>query len=109
MTNQTGQTKAARRQGLGGWLAAATLAAACLAPSGASALQNTPNATTATIDCKQSPKCLECGASTDVGIICCNADSCTIINYPPQYVVQPVRPPVRVRPLGLGTGHYFAR
>ena len=83
MTDQTGQqTKAARRHGLRGLLAAATLAAACIAPSSASALQDTHNPTRATIDCKQSPKCLECGASWDVGIICCNADICTILNYP---------------------------
>jgi hypothetical protein len=83
MTNQTGpQPRAPWRHGVRGLLAAATLAAAWIAPGGASALKNAHGPTTTTIDCKKSPKCLECGASWDVGIICCNADICTIVNYP---------------------------
>jgi hypothetical protein len=96
---------------MGGVFAAVALAAPIVSSDAIAFQTGQSSGTHQTIDCQQSPKCMECGRSSEDHIICCFADSCTIINYPPQYVepVEPVRPPVRYRPLGLGTGTYFAR
>jgi hypothetical protein len=100
-----------------GWLAAAAIAVACVAPASAGAFQRRPDPTTyQTIDCAESPHCIECGVPELDGIYCCFADVCTVVNKPeppkPQEseVYEPEIEPLPVlpyRPLGLGSYHYF--